>query len=172
MSTPDQPHNPYQAPESDVFDSNGKGYEIAGRGTRLGAALIDGVIIMAIIFIPAIIILGGWAAYMEKTQSGGLLLNLIMGLAGFVTYVVVNGVFLAANGQTIGKKLLGIKIVRTDGSPADFQRIIFRRLAPIQVAGMIPFIGWIVSLVDGLLIFRESNQCLHDTIADTIVIVA
>lgn len=172
MSTPDQPHNPYQAPESDVFDSNGKGYEIAGRGTRLGAALIDGVIMMIIIFTPMLIIMGGWAAYAEKSQSSGFLFNLLMGLAGFVAYVAVNGVFLAANGQTIGKKLLGIKIVRIDGSKADFQRILFRRLAPIHFLGLIPFVGWVVSLVDCLMIFRESNQCLHDTIADTIVIVA
>ena len=36
----------------------------------------------------------------------------------------------------------------------------------------IPFIGVFYVLVDCLLIFRESHQCLHDNIADTIVVKA
>ena len=35
---------------------------------------------------------------------------------------------------------------------------------------MLPFIGGIYGLVDALLIFRASRKCLHDNMADTIVV--
>ena len=37
---------------------------------------------------------------------------------------------------------------------------------------MVPFVGGLVSLVDALLIFRDDRRCLHDEIADTIVVTA
>ena len=37
---------------------------------------------------------------------------------------------------------------------------------------MVPFIGGVYALVDCLLIFRASHKCLHDNIADTIVVKA
>ena len=37
-------------------------------------------------------------------------------------------------------------------------------------AQLIPVVGMFIPFVDALLIFRSSNQCLHDQIADTIVI--
>ena len=75
------------------------------------------------------------------------------------------------NGQTIGKKMLGIKVVRTDGSRATVARIFWMRNVPFLLLGAIPlYIGDLFTLADSLLIFRASNQCLHDQFADTIVI--
>jgi len=37
---------------------------------------------------------------------------------------------------------------------------------------LVPGIGQIYSIVDALLIFRQSRKCLHDNIADTIVVKA
>jgi uncharacterized RDD family membrane protein YckC len=37
---------------------------------------------------------------------------------------------------------------------------------------MIPLIGWMFTLGDALLIFREDHRCLHDHFADTIVVKA
>ena len=64
---------------------------------------------------------------------------------------------------------MGIKIVRTDGSKLDFQRFVTHRYLPMVVQ-LIPLVGMFIPFVDALLIFRSSNQCLHDQIADTIVI--
>ena len=36
----------------------------------------------------------------------------------------------------------------------------------------VPIVGAFYALVDCLLIFRESRRCLHDNIADTIVVTA
>jgi uncharacterized RDD family membrane protein YckC len=85
-----------------------------------------------------------------------------------VAWVWLTILFVARNGQTIGKKLLGIKVVRSDGSKASLGRIFWLRNVVNTVLGFIPLYG----IVDLLLIFGEARQCVHDKIADTIVIKA
>jgi len=72
------------------------------------------------------------------------------------------------NGQSIAKKMLGIKVVRSNGSPASLGRVFWLRNFVNLLLGIIPLYG----LVDALLIFGEPRQCVHDKIADTIVIKA
>jgi uncharacterized RDD family membrane protein YckC len=79
---------------------------------------------------------------------------------------------LARNGQTIGKKLLGIKVVRVDGSPVSLFRVFFLRYVCNTFLTLIPVAGSLYSLVDVLMIFSESRRTVHDHIADTIVIKA
>jgi len=74
----------------------------------------------------------------------------------------------ARNGQTIAKKIVGIKVVRSDGSPASLGRIFWLRNVVNGLLGIIPLYG----LIDILFIFGEQRQCLHDKIADTIVVKA
>jgi uncharacterized RDD family membrane protein YckC len=75
-----------------------------------------------------------------------------------------------ANGQSIGKRMVGIKVVRTDGSRASFARIFFLRNVVNALPNLLPYVGWLYQLVDPLLIYQDSRQCLHDRIADTIVV--
>jgi uncharacterized RDD family membrane protein YckC len=74
------------------------------------------------------------------------------------------------NAQTIGKKLLGIKVARTDGSRATLGRIFWLRYLLNTVMTMVPLLGGIYALVDALMIFGDPRRCCHDYIADTIVI--
>jgi uncharacterized RDD family membrane protein YckC len=74
------------------------------------------------------------------------------------------------NGQSIGKKCLGIKDVRTDGSRAGFGRIFGLRYLVNTLLTMIPLIGSFYALVDVLMIFGSAKRCAHDYIADTIVV--
>ncbi|WP_425395756.1 RDD family protein [Aeoliella sp.] len=148
---------------------------LAGRGTRLGAALIDVVILAPLGFAigaaEAIVLISA-GVDPAALQSPGLLLNLVSQVLGFGLFLAVNGYLLATNGQTVGKKLLGIKIVRTDGSRADFSRLTVRRYLPMSLLLLIPVFGIVVAgLVDPLMIFRGSRKCLHDEIADTVVVV-
>ncbi len=143
---------------------------LASLWARLGAAIIDTIILMVVIFVPLLLLLGGWSAYLGKVATGGYLMKVGLTLLGFITYAVVNGAFLASNGQTIGKKLVGIKIVRTDGSQPTLAHILLMRQGPISALQLIPFAGSLLGLIDVLMIFRESRQCVHDNIADTRVI--
>jgi uncharacterized RDD family membrane protein YckC len=159
--------NPYAPPRAaveraavpDVEDSAAA--TLADRGTRLGAAILDGIIILAMIYIPLLIGLG--LRPMVGQALGGFL-----ALAGFVAWLWLTILFLLRNGQSIAKKLLGIKVVSTDGSPASMGQIIMLRNVINAVLGVVP----LYSFVDALFIFGEKRQCIHDKIAGTIVVKA
>ena len=85
-------------------------------------------------------------------------------------YVVYQLYLLWKNGQTVGKKAMKIKIVRTDGSRASFPRLLFLRALVPGIVGYIPVLGPVLTLTDWLFIFGEPKRCVHDYLADTIVI--
>jgi len=165
------PYAPPQATVQDVADPAATG-EAAGRGTRLVAVILDGIIGMAMIYIPLVIgmrangpllLPDGHFNPMAMFGAGSLL-----GLIGLIAWCWLTILFVSRNGQTIAKKMLGIKVVRSDGSPASLGRIFWLRNVVNSVLAIVPFYG----LVDALLIFGEARQCVHDKIADTIVIKA
>jgi uncharacterized RDD family membrane protein YckC len=101
---------------------------------------------------------------------------------GIIAWTVWNIVLLYKYGQTIGKKVMGIRVVRMDGSRVTFARFFFLRglamgviVWVVSLVGMavhLHFLGNIVSLVDYLMIFGAAHRCLHDYIADTQVVTA
>ncbi len=162
--------NPYAAPESRILSPPPlmQEDELADRGMRLAAYFIDlGFYLAAII--PGVIIIVLAASSNDDAIADAGILVIFTGLLGFGIY---NCVLLHRNAQTLGKKLMSIKIVRVNGSRAGLMRIFFLRGLPIGILNAIPLIGYIFALVDPLMIFRNDQRCLHDLIADTIVIKA
>ncbi len=163
--------NIYAAPNADLSSEvSVTESPLAGLGQRFGASLIDTLILMAINFSIVTWYFGSWYKYLNAMQSQTFNLQLSAALLGLVVFATINAKFLADNGQTIGKKLLGIKIVRTDGSKLSLQRFFTHRYVPQILVQFIPVIGIFLPIIDVLLIFRDSRQCLHDQIADTIVV--
>lgn len=163
--------NPYSAPSAAVEDVRGFSRDDlesrkATRGKRLGAALIDGLTYLFWL-VPLI---GGFAMKRDGIHSGtgGSLIALAVVIGAAV--LVLNLVWLSQRGQTIGKRMLDIAIVRTDGSPVTLGRVILLRALPTMLLSAIPFVGRYVGLVDSLFIFGNERRCLHDFIADTIVV--
>jgi len=142
--------------------------ELGGRGARLAAVLIDGLIQGALYWALAATIFTGLLTPPAGAGLFGLLARQL--LAGFVLFALLQGYLLATQGQTIGKKLLGLRIVRSNGERASLARLLGLRTFLGWALVMVPFAGAIYALVDSLLIFRESHKCLHDNIADTIVV--
>lgn len=166
-----QDQNPYRSPDATVAEFS-SGDELAGRGARLGAAIIDGII-MLVILMPLMFVGGYWQAAMEAGQAGGQVpfgTTLLWMLIGFVVFAVVQAFPLNATGQTWGKKLLKIKIVDLAGNKPPLGRLLGLRYLPPQVLGVIPFIGWLIQVVNVLLIFRSDRRCGHDLIAGTRVV--
>ncbi len=168
------PLNPYAAPTARVQEVVADdSLELAERVVRLGAYLLDA----AVIAIPAILIAVLVPAMAGATSdgdtpglgAGGTIVLTVFGLYA-LGVVVLNLIWLHRHGQTIGKRLLKVRIVRTNGERCSLLRIIFARYVPVGLLGAIPFIGWLFSLADPLLIFREDRRCLHDLIADTMVV--
>ncbi len=164
-------NNPYSAPQSVVADINQSGeLELAGRGMRLVGAIIDGIILM-ILLVP-IMFASGYMTMAMSGQQPGYGWQMGMTLVGFVCFVVVQGYFLNQSGQTIGKKLLGMRIVDADGNKPDFVKLIGQRYGITYAIQVIPIVGNIYSFVNVLFIFRQDRRCIHDLIAGTRVVVA
>ena len=57
-------------------------------------------------------------------------------------------------------------------SAAGLSRIVLLRMVPMSIVAYIPFVGGLLNLVDILFIFGRDRRCIHDLIADTIVVQA
>lgn len=175
MNTP----NAYAPPKANVADvSPGDELTLASRLARLGAAILDGIIVGALVYTPLVVsgAMGAAMAEIMRSQNPFAIWGAFFSGAGavsgllFIAWAVVTFRFVAANGQTIAKKLIGIKVVRSDGSRATVARIFWLRNVVNTLISMIPLIGSLYALIDSLFIFTERKQCLHDKIADTIVV--
>ena len=101
--------NPYAAPESNITPTETG--QLAGRGIRLGGAIIDGLLALVVIW-PAMLFFGYWDRAMAGQQ--GAMDGVLIGGLGMVVFVLLHGYFLANSGQTIGKRILGIQIVSVE----------------------------------------------------------
>lgn len=161
--------NPYAAPVARVEDISDGQLVLADRGIRLAAVIIDGLVLFGGVAVLGII--AAIAAPSLGKSNPGLMAFLGLAiLAAFIILTVINMVMLHRHGQTIAKRMFGIKIVRGDGSHCALSRIIFARWLPVTLLGAIPLVGGVVSLTDALMIFGETQRCLHDVFADTLVV--
>lgn len=162
-------HNPFQPPTARV-DDEGPGEELASLGQRLLASIIDAVI--GFVFaIPIMMMMGTWSALMSGRASQPSILQNLLGIfLGCLFFLLAHGYFLKTAGQTIGKKLIGIRIVDLSDNLPSFTRLIGARYLPVWLTSAIPFIGGLLVIVDALFIFGSERRCLHDRIAGTKVI--
>ncbi len=172
--------NPYAPPTADVdqgLQLQHGDYVLADRGTRLGAALIDGLLSVAAA-LPAGLILGFTIYNSTRGNTGvgdlevmtiGLIALMVLMVFAFMGY---QWYLISTTGQTLAKRWLGIQIVRIDGTPLGFVNGVILRSWVMSALSNIPLVGFIAAIVNPLMIFGEERRCLHDQIAGTRVIVA
>ena len=158
---------PPRAAVADVPEAT-DGLVLGGRGQRLLAAIIDVVVSLAVVFLARAVT--PWDPFAQTRDYFSL--SFLNPAIGFVVFLLLNGYLLATQGRTIGKRLIGLRIVRSDGSPVSFGRLIGLRYGVFSLLNVLPILGQLVGLVDSLCIFRASRRCLHDELADTVVIKA
>ncbi len=127
----------------------------AGFGIRLAAFLIDNVILTGALAVLLPILFDESIA--AETQSDGAL---FFGSAvSFSYFTLLVGLW----GATLGKRVLGVRIVRVDGSPVGIPRALARELATIFS---------VLILLGGyfMVAFRADKRALHDLIAGTVVV--
>ncbi len=144
--------------------------DMASRGARLGAAIIDMIIVTPIMMM--VVIGMGFAGLSDFSGVVSWDIYLVSAGVSFGVYLMLNLYLLAKNGQTIGKMVMGIKIVRKNRDRASLGRLVGLRLLPIWVFDYAPYTFGILGVIDALLIFRDERNCLHDDIADTRVVLA
>lgn len=140
--------------------------EPASRVTRLVAHLVDTGLWLAclamLLVAPAL-----------ATESAGLRAAILCaGAAGVSAVIYFNLRWLKRDGQSIGKRLFGIRIVNEDGTPTPLGRIVFKRNLLFWIGTRVPKVGPFVLVLDPLLIFRGTRACLHDDVANTHVVVS
>lgn len=125
-------------------------YELAGMMERVIAFMIDSAIVGAI---------GGFIGFGTNFFWGG-------GLFGFLIGGAYQWYFLTRqDGQTIGKLMLGLRVVKEDGTPFTDGEAIIRYFGYILNSAVF-MLGWLWAFVD------DKNQGLHDKIAHTYVVKA
>lgn len=164
--------NPYAPPQAAVLDVDEPRTSTtpADRATRLGAIILDSIIFMGMVYLPLLLTIGLATSRRDVSDTANTIaiVGVVLAAAGLVAWSWLTIVYVNRNGQSIAKKITGIKVVRSDGSPAALGRIFWLRNIVNGLLGLIP----LYAVIDALFIFAESRQCLHDKIADTIVVKA
>ena len=129
--------------------------ELATRKQRFFAALADGVILVVPYILASL-----------QAAPGPLR---VLGVVALLVLLIIQLVMVSKHGQTLGKKFVGIRIVRKDTlQNGGFAVNVVKRGFLNGLLSLIP--GYF--LVDGLFVFRADRRCLHDMIAGTVVIQA
>ena len=152
-------------PPSRHFDVVGS-CPMATRLDRLKAGLIDGVCLLAA-FIPFSLILyllGAWDYFWGAwaLSAGG----------AAAIFLLLNFSLLKTEGQTIGKRIMKIRMIGRDDQPLGIQALLLKRYAVFGLIAFVPVLGPVVCLANVLLIFRISHSCGHDELAGSKVVPA
>ena len=153
-------------------------YMLASWGSRVGAQLIDGLIIgvgALILFLPIGAALGVGAASDSDTGVGAAIVGLLLWVLCVSIIALLYAPFMMArtNGKTVGRMVTNIRVVRTSGEPVTFGFAMLREVAVktigFGIAGS--FTAGIAPLVDYLWpLWDEENRALHDFIVNTRVV--
>ena len=152
---------------------------LAGRRERLLAQILDNVIGLACA-LPGLIMMAlaaaraglGFGTTLDKlTTAAGFGAGLMVALAALLALAAVQLWMVVTSGQTIGKRVLGVRIVTfQDETNPGFVKVFLLRAVLPALVGAIPLIGVPFALADYGFIFRADRRCLHDLIAGTKVI--
>lgn len=165
-STHDRRYAPPAAHVEDIETPVAGPAALATRTHRFWAAMLDlGVAVGAALLLETLAPTTAW-----REDSGWWTPHPVTAALDFLLFLVPHGFLLVRRGQTIGKAILGIRIVRSDGGKPSALQLVGVRYGLFYALLIVPGAGVIALLVDTLLIFRKSRRCLHDMLADTIVV--
>ena len=142
-------------------------YKYAGFWFRVIATIIDYIIAIIFVCIVAAItgIILGFS--MSVTSSSLEEIKITSNLLGFIVGILVPWLYFTLSESsawqaTLGKKMLGMKVIDMDGNRISFGKANIRYWSKI-ISAIIFYIGFI------MVAFTERKQGLHDKIAGTLV---
>lgn len=143
----------------DLYQTAGpQSTQYAGFGVRLVAHLIDGFIISLVTNVIYWII---------GTDFDKDVMEIVYSPGGFIAFLITIGYFVYFESSdkqaTIGKSVMGLKVVRQDGQKMQVSDAIIRYLSKI-LSAVIFMIGFL------MVIFDDQKRALHDRIAKTYVV--
>lgn len=141
--------------------------ELAGGWERIGAALLNNIF-STIAMIP--IIVGFFVGLMNIKDGDNWNIDemqilvdkfnplwFLVGLAIFLAYCIWQCVLMSTTGQSLGKKLLNLKVIKSDGSEAGFVGTVLLREVVYMVASAIA-VGIVVNLLFMMLTLEDISK--------------
>lgn len=138
-------------------------YDLAGAGNRGFAAMLD-VLIASLLAAGSIFL---WALVVEllpaaaRRPAEGILL-LGTAIVAWSYFILLEWLW---NGQTVGKRLAGLRVIAPDGSPASFTAVLVRNV--VRIADFLPAFYGLGVLV---IMLSPRSQRLGDLVAGTFVV--
>jgi len=175
------PPGGWQQPIAQQHGPGWVGRPLASWGSRVGAWFID----VLIIGIPAtlifIVLVAGAIGLTGDDSDAGIWVVVGGALLSTLIFAVIAIVYApttmarqgAHNGQTWGKQLVGIRVVRDSGEPMTFwpaalREVGIKGLAVGIASSIIPFIPWFLDSFWPL--WDDENRALHDMAVSTHVV--
>ena len=153
-------------------------YALAGWWSRVGAQLIDGLILFAgwiviMAVFGAIFSVGFFAS--DETGAAALIVGLLLSIVAITIVSLLYAPLMMArtNGKTLGRMATGIRVVRASGESMTFGFAMLREvvvkallfgIAGSLTAGLANLADWLWPLWD------DENRALHDFVVDTRVV--
>jgi uncharacterized RDD family membrane protein YckC len=146
------------------------GYDVAGIGSRFLAALVDTLLILilqVIVNFPLLLLVR--FLFDEVLGDEGSLLIWVFAVAGLIAFAFFWGYYIFFemiwNGQSPGKRWIGLRVIRIDGTPITLAESIIRNL--IRLVDFLPaYYG--VGVV--AMFINEQSRRLGDLAAGTLVV--
>ncbi|MES9961600.1 MAG: RDD family protein [Sedimenticola sp.] len=129
---------------------------------RLAAMAID-LGVLSIILIPLVLTL-------TRGESESLWPYVMNSFPAWLLIVGGNLFILDSSGQTLGKRVMKLKIVADSGAKAAFSRLLFLRYLPFLALLLIPYAGALILIALVISIFREDRRGIHDRLSGTRVV--
>ncbi|MBJ7355502.1 MAG: RDD family protein [Thermoleophilaceae bacterium] len=165
----------FTAPPEDALSTGNAApvWELSGWWRRVGASIIDYLVVWIPISIAVGIIgIGGEAT----TSDNGFSAN--VDEVGWLFFLVASAIYFMAtmsawNGQTVGKRVTGIRVVRENGEPVDAKFAFVRQTLVIAIlfnalAAVLLFIPTFLNYLWPL--WDDKHQALHDKIVKSRVV--
>jgi uncharacterized RDD family membrane protein YckC len=176
--------NPYASPTavmpgSSPFQTNFSvvNMELAGRLERFCAQMIDGFLnLLAALPGGILIVVAVINAEQQNQDEPGPLffVGAALAMIGLLALNIYQWVLIARDGQSIGKRLMKVRIIKVDTRqpPGFVHGVLLRLWVNSILAGLPCGLGLVYSIVDLCFIFREDRRCVHDLLAQTVVVSA
>jgi uncharacterized RDD family membrane protein YckC len=146
--------------ESEFIRQAAHSLPLASVGLRCGAFLLDYILMM---LIPAVTI--SIALLFKRTLPDLAWTILYAGYAAALGLILMNWIYLVrTDGQTLGKRILGIRVVSADGGRLGYRAVLLRHLVGYPLNLLCGGLGFLWMLWD------SKQQGWHDKLAGTIVI--
>ena len=139
---------------------------LAGLGSRIGAAVIDGLV-QGVVIIALFVILALNGGFDDSTSRDSVLVT--FAIAQVIAFIVLFFYYaileILWSGRSVGKRAFGLRVIESSGGPVGVRASMTRNL--LRVIDVLPFAYLIGTIA---IISNKRNQRLGDIVGGTIVV--